>query len=57
MESNQSRIMGHSKTPEVGVGVKINEIKSVAREAGSWWKNLTFFKKGRYRWKDTKAVD
>ena len=35
MESNQSCIMGHSKTPDVKVGVKINEIKPVAREAGS----------------------
>ena len=45
MESNQSRIMGHSKTSDVGVGVKLNEIKPVAWEAGSWWKNLTFLKK------------
>ena len=57
MESNWGRILGRSIILGVGVEVKINEIKLVAPEAGELMEKFALFKKGEYRWEDTKTVD
>ena len=51
MESNLSQIMGHSKTPGVGIGVQINGIKTMVPEAEEMAEKFALFKKGGYRGK------